>query len=35
MAAGFASFQRWTITTLIAMTGVLGAVVVAANHLGR
>lgn len=35
MARGFADLQRWTITTLIAMTGLFGAIVFAAAKLGQ
>jgi hypothetical protein len=35
MARGYADLQRWTITTLIAMTGLFGAIVIAAVRFGR
>ena len=34
LASGMADLQRWTITTLIAMTGLFGALVFAAVKLG-
>jgi hypothetical protein len=35
MAHGFAALQRWTVTTMIAMTGLFGAIVFAAARLGQ
>jgi len=34
MARGFGSIQRWTITTVIAMTGLFAAIAVGAARLG-
>ena len=35
MADGFASVQRWTVTTVIGMTGLFGVIAFGAAHLGR